>query len=102
MSSSTHHISTDKTLLTVAGALFCLTLLTAGVHYLELPQPWSILAAMFIAVVKAGLVALFFMGLYWDKRFNMMLLITSLAFLALLGGYTLLDTLTRVHIIPGF
>ena len=102
MSSSTHHISSDKILLTVAGALFCLTLLTAGVHFLELPQPWSIIAAMTIAVMKGSLVVLFFMGLYWDKRFNAMLLIASLAFFGLLVGYSLLDILTRPNIIPGF
>lgn len=102
MSSTTHHISTDKTLLGIAGALFILTLLTAGVHYLELPQPWSIIAAMTIAIAKGSLVALFFMGLYWDRRFNSMLLISSLAFFALLVGYTLLDNLFRVVVIPGF
>lgn len=102
MSASSHHISTDKTLLGVAGALFVLTLLTAGVHYLELPQPWSIIAAMAIALLKGSLVALFFMGLFWDKRFNTMLLVASLAFFGLLVGYTLLDFLFRPIITPGF
>jgi len=102
MSSSTHHITSDKILLAVAGSLFLLTLLTAGVHFLELPQPWSIIAAMTIAVMKGSLVAMFFMGLYWDKRFNSMLLIASLAFFGLLVGYSLLDTLFRRIVIPGF
>lgn len=99
---SGHHISTDKTLLGVAGGLFVLTILTVVVHYLHLPNPWSILVAMGIAIFKATLVALFFMNLYWDKRFNTMLLISSLAFFALLVGFTLMDTLFRPDIMPSF
>lgn len=100
--SEIHHISSDKTLLAVAGALFILTLLTAGVHFLELPQPWSIIAAMTIAILKAGLVALFFMQLYWDVKFNSILLISSIIFVGLLVGLTLLDTLFREYFTPMF
>lgn len=99
---SGHHISTDKILLSVAGGLFILTILTVGVHYLELPHPWSIIAALTIAFLKASLVALFFMNLYWDKKFNMMLLIASFVFLALLVGFTMMDTMFRVLPAPSF
>jgi cytochrome c oxidase subunit 4 len=99
---SGHHISTDKTLLGVFGALLLLTVLTVGVHYIHIPGPWSIIVAMGIAIFKATLVALFFMHLYWDERFNSMLLIASLAFFALLVGFTLLDTLFRPEIVPSF
>lgn len=99
---SGHHISTDKTLLGVAGGLLILTVFTVVVHYLHLPHPWSIIVAMAIATSKAMLVALFFMNLYWDERFNLMLFVTSIVFLALLVGLTLLDTLFRVEVIPGF
>lgn len=97
-----HHISTNKLLLEVAGALFILTLLTVGVSYLHLPHPWAIIAAMGIAIFKATLVALFFMNLWWDKRFNAMLLLSALGFFALLVGLTLMDTLNRLPIIPEF
>ena len=99
---SGHHISTDKTLLSVAGALFFLTIITVGIHYLALPHPWSIIVAMVVAVMKASLVALFFMNLYWDKKFNSMLFIASIVFLALLVGLSLLDTLFRTPLSPGF
>ncbi len=99
---SEHHISTDKTLLGVGGALLVLTILTAVVHYAHLPQPWSIIAAMFIAVLKASLVAMFFMNLFWDKRFNAMLLVSSVVFFLLLIGFTLLDTLFRLPPTPAF
>ncbi|NIT55232.1 MAG: hypothetical protein GWN00_02980 [Aliifodinibius sp.] len=99
---SGHHISTDKTLLSVAAALLALTILTVGVTYIHIPAPWNIITAMGIAVVKAGLVALFFMNLYWDERFNSMLLIAGLAFFGLLVALTLLDTLFRAEVIPAF
>jgi len=99
---SGHHISSDKTLLGVFGALLVLTVLTVGVHYLHLPNPWSIIAAMGVAICKATLVAMVFMNLYWDERFNSMLLIASLAFFVLLVGLTLLDTLFRPEVIPAF
>lgn len=99
---SGHHISSDKTLLGVAGALLVLTILTVAVYYIHIPAPWNIITAMGIAVAKATLVALFFMNLYWDKRFNSMLFISGLVFLGLLVGLTLLDTLFRAEIIPGF
>lgn len=99
---SGHHISSDKTLLGVAGALLVLTILTVGVYYVPIPAPWDIITAMGIATFKAILVALFFMNLYWDERFNSMLLLSGLAFFGLLVGLTLLDTLFRVEVIPGF
>ncbi len=99
---SGHHISTDKTLLGVAGALLLLTILTVGVNYIHIPAPWNIITAMGIAVVKAGLVALFFMNLYWDERFNSILLVAGLAFFGLLVGLTLLDTLFRANVMPAF
>ncbi|MEL7832409.1 cytochrome C oxidase subunit IV family protein [Fodinibius sp. N2] len=99
---SGHHISTDKTLLGVAAALLVLTILTVGIYYIHIPTPWDIVTAMGIAVVKAGLVALFFMNLYWDERFNSMIFISGLAFLGLLIALTLMDTLFRVETIPGF
>ncbi|WP_440999521.1 cytochrome C oxidase subunit IV family protein [Fodinibius sp. SL11] len=99
---SVHHISTDKTLLGVFSALLVLTVLTVGVHYIHLPNPWAITVAMAIATFKAVLVALFFMHLYWDQRFNSILLVASLVFLVLLVGFTLLDTLLRPEIMPTF
>lgn len=102
MSAHGHHISSDKLLLGVAGGLFILTAITVGVHYLALPSPWSILVAMIVAVFKATLVALFFMNLYWDEKFNLMILVASLIFLGLLVGLTMMDTLFRVAPTPSF
>lgn len=97
-----HHVSSDKLLLSVGGGLLLLTMLTVGVHFLHLPQPWSIIVAMAVALFKGSLVALFFMGLYWDKKFNAMAFIFGIIFVALLVGFTLFDTLFRFNLQPGF
>ncbi len=102
MSDHTHHISNDKQLLGIGGALLVLTIATVGVHYLAFPHPWSIIVALFIAIVKATLVALFFMNLYWDEKFNVMIFVFSFIFLALLVGLTMMDTLYRIVTVPSF
>lgn len=102
MSGHEHHISSDKLLLGIAGSLFILTIATVAVHYLALPHPYSIIVAMAIAVVKASLVALFFMNLYWDEQFNVMTFLFSILFLAIFVGLTLTDTLFRIIPEPAF
>lgn len=90
-----HHISSTKFLLTIFGSLVLLTLLTTGMHYIHIPSPWNLVVAMVIGVVKASLVAFFFMNLWWDEKFNLMVFITSVGFLILMGAITLLDILFR-------
>lgn len=57
---------------------------------------------MIVAVFKASLVALFFMNLYWDEKFNLMMFVASIIFLVLLVGLTMLDTMFREGIEPSF
>ena len=102
MSEHSHHISSVKLLFTVGIALFLLTFLTTGVHYIHLPQPYSVIAALVIAFFKASLVALFFMNLYWDKKFNLMLMVTGVAFMLLLLALTMTDVAFRTPIVPSF
>lgn len=97
-----HHISSDKFLWKVAISLLFLTLLTVGVTMIHIPAPWNIVVAVGIAVIKATIVAMFFMNLWWDSKFNLMLLLIGIAFLGLLVGLTLVDTLFRSEIVPGF
>ncbi len=90
-----HHISSIKFLATIFGALVFLTLLTVGMHYMHFPQPWGIITAMIIGVLKASLVAFFFMNLWWDKKFNLLVFVASVAFATLLVAISLLDLLFR-------
>jgi cytochrome c oxidase subunit 4 len=99
---SGHHISSAKFLWGVGISLFVLTFLTVAVTWIQIPEPWNVVVAISIAVVKALIVAAFFMNLYWDTKFNIMLFIMSVVFFGLLIGITLLDTMYRTDPIPSF
>ncbi len=76
-------------------ALLFFTFLTYGLSRLHIPGGWGVLVALAIAAIKGTLVALFFMHL-WDQRgANRLVFLTSLVFVALLIGLTLLDNATR-------
>ncbi len=92
---STHHISTQTTLLSVAGALLVLTFLTVAVTWINIPEPFNVIVAIAIAIVKAAMVAMFFMNLYWDAKFNTIVFLLSILFLIIFVSITLLDTLFR-------
>ena len=99
---SGHHISSSKFLWGIGVSLFILTFITVAVTWINIPEPWNVVVAISIAVVKATIVALFFMNLWWDSKFNIMLLVMSVVFFVLLIGITLLDTLYRSDPIPSF
>jgi cytochrome c oxidase subunit 4 len=76
-------------------ALLFFTFLTYGLSRLHIPGGWGVAVALGIASAKGALVALFFMHL-WDQRgANRLVFVTSLSFVALLIGLTLLDNATR-------
>lgn len=51
----------------VFGALLVLTVATVGVSYLRLPETPAVIVGLSIALVKAGLVAAYFMHLKGEK-----------------------------------
>ncbi len=97
-----HHIPSKKQLFAVGGGLMVLTALTVAVAYIHIPSPFNIVVALLIAFGKASLVAAFFMELYWDRKFNSMLLILSVLFVFLLIGLSLLDIAYRENLIATF
>lgn len=99
---SGHHISSAKFLWGVTGALLILTFITVAVTWIQIPEPWNVVVAIGIAVIKGTMVALFYMNLWWDTRFNILLLLFAVLFLLILFGITLLDTLYRVDPVPSF
>jgi cytochrome c oxidase subunit IV len=99
---SGHHISSATFLWGVAIALLIFTFLTVAVTWINIPEPWNVVVAVAIAVVKSAIVAAFFMHLWWDTKFNILLLFMSIIFFMILVGITLLDTLYRVDPIPSF
>ncbi len=77
-------------LLAVFFALLGLTFLTvfqAQFHLGDL----EIVLSLLIATIKAGLVIFFFMHMLWDKPLNGIVIFSSLIFVALFIGITLMD-----------
>lgn len=85
------HVMSIPMLLGTFAALLVLTFFTVSVAEWEL-HGIDIWVALGIATVKALLVATFFMHLYYDKFFNVLLLLFSLVFVALFIGFSLLDS----------
>lgn len=85
------HIVPIKLLVAVGIALLFLTWLTIAATYVDLGDG-NIYVALAIAVVKASLVALFFMHLRWDRPFNAFVFVTSIAFVALFIAFALKDS----------
>ena len=64
---SEHHITPLRTYLIIAASLLFLSGVTVWVSYIDLGS-FNIVLAMFVATVKASLVAFFFMHLLWDDK----------------------------------
>jgi cytochrome c oxidase subunit 4 len=79
----------------VWAALMFFTFLTYGLSRLHIPGGWGVVVALGIASAKGALVALFFMHLWDQAGANRLVFVTSLVFVALLVGLTLLDNATR-------
>lgn len=85
------HVTPPLLLLGVWGALLFLTVVTVGVTFFELGD-FNVWVALAVAVLKAGLVAMYFMHLRWDSPFNGAVLIISLFFVAIFIGVSVLDS----------
>lgn len=69
-----------RTYISVFIALAVLTVVTVGVSYLHLPFNQAVAVALFIACIKSGLVAAFFMHLISEKKVIFVILIFALFF----------------------
>jgi cytochrome c oxidase subunit 4 len=85
------HVVPPRLLLAVYGVLLVLTILTVAVTNFELGD-FNVWVALAIALVKAGVVALYFMHLRWDSPFNALSLIAALFFVAIFIGIAVLDS----------
>ena len=80
-------------LLAVFGGLLGLTWLTVAVTYLDLGR-LNLFVALFIAFIKALLVALYFMHLRYDRPLNGVIFIFAIFFVMLFIGIVLMDSQT--------
>lgn len=94
---SHHHILPLRTYMAVAGALMVLTVVTVAVSFVDMGG-WNAVMAVFIAAIKASLVALFFMHLKYDKKINAIVFLAAILFLAIFLSFTFFDILSRGQI----
>ena len=88
------HVLPLSTYFGVYFTLLILTAITVGVSYVDLGNA-NLLIAMAVATTKALCVALIFMHLLFDKKFNAIVFSSSLIFLAIFIGFTMADTSFR-------
>ena len=86
------HVAKVKVLLGTWGALMVLTVATVLATKVDFGPSMNLAIAMAIAVVKATLVVLFFMHLFYDKLFHSVLVIGGLLAASLFVGFTLMDS----------
>ncbi|MDX2150963.1 MAG: cytochrome C oxidase subunit IV family protein [Bryobacteraceae bacterium] len=92
-----------KTYVAVLGGLLFLTIVTvlaAGVNWGS--PAINVVIALFIATIKASLVALFFMHLLYDRGVNALILLTGLLFLGVFLSFCLIDVGARNRITPSY
>jgi len=77
-------------LFTVFFALLGLTVLTVWQSTLDIGEA-ELWITLLIATVKAGLVMAFFMHMLWDKPLNIIFFFSSIIFVSLFLGFTLMD-----------
>ncbi len=85
------HLVPISTLVATASALLVLTFITVAVRYIDIGE-FNVWVAIGIAVVKASLVASFFMHLRWDRPFNLLVFVGCTAFVVLMMAFCVLDT----------
>lgn len=83
-------------------ALLVLTVATVAVTSIDLGAQGNLIVAMIIATVKAALVCTFFMHLLWDKKFNLVLFLTSVLFLILFLAMSTADRGENQHLIDEY
>jgi len=85
------HVLPASVLLGTAGALLALTVVTVASSRLDLGA-FNVVLALAIAGLKASLVAMFFMHLRYEHRFQAVVFVGALFFVALFVGFVVFDT----------
>ena len=91
---SEEHLVPKSVYFAVFAALLALTALTTGVAFIDLGR-LNVVVALTIAVVKAILVILFFMHVYYGQRFTWVVVGGGFFWLGVLILFTMSDVLSR-------
>ncbi len=84
------YIVPTKYYLRTFGALLLLTILTVAVAQVDFGS-LNLIIAMLVALVKASLVVMIFMGLKWEKGFNFVFFFGSLLFVGIFFALVFAD-----------
>ncbi len=106
MSAETHahdedepHVLPLKLYVGIWVGLMILTAITVAVSRFDFGL-WNTVIALLVATIKGTLVAMFFMHLRYDNKFNVIVFLSGLLFLSIFIIPTLLDVTTRGAIDP--
>jgi len=94
-----NHIVPLRTYIIVGLLLYALTAITVAVSFIHLGS-WNVIIALFVAGVKASLVAMIYMHLRYDKKIFLLIFIVALLFLVLFISITMIDSMSRGEINP--
>ena len=92
--SATRHVSLATYFVIFAALMVLLVLTVAAAFWIHLGR-WNILVALVIAVVKAGLVVLYFMHVKYASRLTKIFVSAAFLWLLILFAFTFSDYLTR-------
>lgn len=91
MHESQPHVLPRSVLIGTWGALVLLTALTVTAARMDLGS-WNVVVALGIAALKASIVALFFMHLKYENKFQLVVLVGSIFFAVLLASFVVFDS----------
>jgi cytochrome c oxidase subunit 4 len=84
------HVVPMKYLMGAGAALLFLTVITVASHSVDMGEA-NLPVALFIALIKATIVALVFMHLRWDRPFNLLVLVGSIVFVLIMLAFAMMD-----------
>jgi len=90
------HILPFTTYLITLVALLTLTAITVAVSYVNFGTA-NVWIALLVATIKASIVALVFMHLFFDHKFHAIIIVIGLLFLGVFITFTMFDTEFRGH-----
>ena len=89
------HTPSVRTYVIILVLLILMTIATVGISFAQIAGGWHIGIGLAIALVKASLVALFFMHVISSERLTWTVIAVALFWLTLLFALTFADYLTR-------
>jgi cytochrome c oxidase subunit 4 len=90
-------VNHTKTYLKIFGALFILTIIEVAIAQMHIPYGMMVTILIALALVKAGLVAVYFMHLKYEKRFLSIIAYAPLAVATILILLVSLEWIFQPH-----